>query len=86
MKAKNAVVVNATWDHDAKVWVATSEDVAGLATEAPTQADLVKKLKVMVPELLDANGYPDGDDVPVKLLGECTFFTNKRKTRQRRAV
>ena len=23
---------------------------------------LVKKLQLMIPELLDANGYPDGDD------------------------
>jgi hypothetical protein len=35
----------------------------GLATEAETINALVAKLKIMVPELLDANGYPgDGGD------------------------
>lgn len=46
----------ATWDDEAQVWVAESPDVPGLATEAATQAELVDKLKVMIPELLTANG------------------------------
>lgn len=85
MKRSRELVVNAVWDDEAKVWVATSDDVPGLVTEAPTQRDLVKKLKVLVPELLDANGYADGDELPVRLLGECTFVTNKRKPKQRAA-
>lgn len=48
------VAVNALWDDDAKVWVATSDDVPGLVTEAPSFDALVQKLKVMIPELLDA--------------------------------
>lgn len=47
--------INATWDDEAQVWVAESEDVPGLATEAPTQETLIEKLKVMIPELLEAN-------------------------------
>jgi hypothetical protein len=35
--------------------VATSEDVVGLATEESTLEGLVEKLKVLIPELLDAN-------------------------------
>lgn len=80
------IVVHATWDDEARVWVATSEDIRGLATEAPNQVELVQKLKVMIPELLDANGYPDADEVPVRLLGECNFVAAKRKQRQRRAA
>ena len=86
MSGEKVLVVHATWDDEANVWVATSDDVPGLATEAPNQVELVKKLKVMVPELLDANGYADGGAVPVRLLGECTFITNKRKPRQKRAA
>jgi hypothetical protein len=86
MGADRVLVVNATWDDEAKVWVATSQDVPGLATEAASQQDLVKKLKVLVPELLDANGYPDGDELPVRLLGECTFITHRRKQKQRKAA
>ena len=86
MNQRGELIVNADWDAEAKVWVATSDDVPGLVTEAATQGELVKKLKVMVPELLDANGYADVDELPVKLLGECTFVTNKRKAKQPRAA
>lgn len=50
-----AFEITATWDDEAKVWVAESDDVPGLATEAPTQEELVAKLKVIIPELLEAN-------------------------------
>ena len=60
--------IRAEWDADVGVWVATSDDVPGLATEAETLESLSAKLEVMVPELLDANGYPDGPEVPFELL------------------
>jgi predicted RNase H-like HicB family nuclease len=60
--------VRAEWDSEAKVWVATSDDVPGLATEAETLELLSSKLDVMVPELLDANGYQEGPEVPFELL------------------
>jgi predicted RNase H-like HicB family nuclease len=46
--------ITATWDDEAKVWVAESSDVPGLATEAATKEELVEKLKVVIPELLEA--------------------------------
>jgi len=48
-------IVNAEWDDDAGVWVATSEDVPGLVTESKTFESLLKKLRSMVPELLELN-------------------------------
>ncbi len=60
--------IRAEWDEDAHVWVATSDDVPGLATEAETLEALSAKLESMVPELLDANGYPEGPEVPFELL------------------
>ena len=60
--------IRAEWDDDANVWVATSDDVPGLATEAETIEELSAKLQTMVPDLLDANGFPDGPDVPFELL------------------
>lgn len=60
--------IRAEWDAEAGVWVATSDDVPGLATEADTLDALSAKLDVMVPELLDANGYPDGPEIPFELL------------------
>ncbi len=60
--------IRAEWDDDANVWVATSDDVPGLATEAETIEELSAKLQTMVPDLLDANGFPDGPEVPFELL------------------
>lgn len=62
-------VVRAEWDADAGVWVATSEDVPGLVTEAETIEALDTKLKNMVPELLEANGcLPADGQVDFELL------------------
>lgn len=47
--------VQAIWDAEAAVWVATSDDVPGLVTEAPTYEALADKLRTMIPELLEAN-------------------------------
>ena len=65
--------VFAKWDDEAKVWVAFSTDVPGLATEAATLDALVAKIKVMVPELLEENdsepplfdGYPFSIELPM---------------------
>jgi predicted RNase H-like HicB family nuclease len=48
--------VKAIWDDEAKVWVATSEDLPGLVTETDTSEVLIEKLKILIPELLEANG------------------------------
>ncbi len=47
--------VEAFWDEEAKVWVATSDDVTGLATEANSLETLTKKLHNIIPELMIAN-------------------------------
>ena len=52
---QKALFVRAEWDEEAQVWVATSDDVPGLATEADTMEALCAKLEIMVPELLSAN-------------------------------
>lgn len=59
------------------MWVASSDDVPGLATEADTMNCLVEKLKAMIPELLDANGYPDGEDIPFQLNAELTAIAHR---------
>ena len=61
-------VVRATRDEEAKVWVAESEDVPGLATEAETLDAMLDRLRVMIPELLEANDGTIPDDVPFELL------------------
>jgi len=60
--------IRAEWDDETKVWVATSDDVPGLATEAETMEELSKKLEVMIPELLTENGYLDAGEISYELL------------------
>ncbi len=60
--------VHAEWDADARVWVATSFDVPGLATEAESVEALVDKLEVIIPELLEANGVPFEPDATFEVL------------------
>lgn len=47
--------IEAIWDPEVSVWVATSDDVPGLATEAETLEALAGKLRIIIPELLEAN-------------------------------
>lgn len=65
------LTVHAMWDDEAKVWVASSNDVIGLATEAETLEKLGKKLEAMIPELLEANRqWPNGlDEVRFQVSG-----------------
>jgi predicted RNase H-like HicB family nuclease len=61
--------IRAEWDAEAQVWVASSDDVPGLATEADTIEALEAKLQSMVPELLEANGcLPSGESIQVELF------------------
>jgi len=49
--------VTAAWDDEAKVWIATSDDVPGLVTEARTLDALVERVHAVAPELLDDNAH-----------------------------
>lgn len=76
--AVRPLVVHARWDDEARVWVVTSDDIPGLATEAPSLDALVPKLKAMIPELLDANGYADGDEeIPFKVEAVLTEVAHR---------
>jgi hypothetical protein len=52
--------VEARWDGEANVWVAESEDVPGLVAEAESPSALTKKLRLLIPELLQLNGVLEG--------------------------
>jgi hypothetical protein len=65
------VVVRAMWDPEARVWVATSEDVPGLITEAGNLDALEAKLRDLIPELLIENEVlePDGPlEIPMEII------------------
>lgn len=61
----NDCQIDAFWDDEARVWVATSEDIPGLVTEADTVESLLAKLRVIIPELLGCGGYPILGDIPL---------------------
>ena len=64
------IEVRAEWDPEAKVWVATSDDLPGLVTEAETVEALQSKLAVMIPDLLEANGSLTEEirEIPLNLV------------------
>ena len=51
----DSLQVTAKWHED--MWVAVSEDIPGLVTEASTLEELSENLEAIVPELLKANSH-----------------------------
>lgn len=49
--------MNAIWDDKVKVWVASSSDLPGFNTEVDTAEQLIEKLTVMIPELIELNRW-----------------------------
>lgn len=68
-----SIIVKATWDDEASVWVAETTDVPGLAAEAATLEELRLKVLAMIPELIDLNGlHSDLPEIPVHIMAEQT--------------
>jgi predicted RNase H-like HicB family nuclease len=53
------IVIHADWDPDATVWVATTNDLRGLVTEADSIEALRAKLPGMILDLLEEYGVSD---------------------------
>ncbi|MFD2648505.1 DUF1902 domain-containing protein [Devosia albogilva] len=66
--------VTAQWDAEAGVWVATSEDIVGLVTEAATLDDLYRRVVAVTPELLADNDVtgPDPRTIDFHVLADIT--------------
>jgi predicted RNase H-like HicB family nuclease len=56
MRLAKPIVVHADWDPEAEVWVATTQDLRGLVTEAESIEALRAKLPGMILDLLEENG------------------------------
>lgn len=83
MRQPQTYEVHAFWDQEAHVWVAESEDVPGLITEAETVEQLIPKLQMLIPELLEANGLLETSmrrDIPFHLRSD-RFETAHREVR-----
>lgn len=49
-------IINLLWDNEACVWVATGENIPGLALESGSLDALIERVRFAVPELLSLNG------------------------------
>lgn len=64
--------IRADWDSEVNVWVAVSDEVPGLATEAATLEALAEKLRILIPELLEANQRvigESGGEISFEIVG-----------------
>jgi hypothetical protein len=50
------ITIDARWDAEAAVWIATSKDVPGLVVEADTWRSMIDEVRLVLPELLELNG------------------------------
>ena len=64
--------VKLSWDPDAAVWVATSEDIPGLVLESGSFDALIERVRFAAPELLALNGHKGA---PASL----TFLSERRE-------
>lgn len=67
--------VQVTYDPEAAVWIATSQDLPGLATEAESQDVLLSKLQDIIPELIELNGisFPSNDGNVIRVTSEYDY-------------
>jgi predicted RNase H-like HicB family nuclease len=75
---QKVLFIRAEWDDEANVWVATSDDVPGLATEADTMEALSLKLETLVPELLNENGHQLPAEIAYELLARRFSITHAK--------
>jgi predicted RNase H-like HicB family nuclease len=75
---QKVLFIRAEWDDEANVWVATSDDVPGLATEADTMEALSLKLETLVPELLTENGHQVPTEIAYELLARRFSITHAK--------
>jgi len=69
----NLIVVKATWDPEAGVFVAESDDVPGLVTEAESIEELKKKLPGIIQDLLDTNEAEGEIEVPIEIVAHASL-------------
>ena len=66
-----SITVHAAWDDDAAVWVASSDDIDGLAVEAMTLEALEVEVVAAIADLLELNRPEfDGPDIAIHIVTE----------------
>ncbi len=68
---QRSILVKVDWDDEAKVWVASSTDICGLAVEGETMEKLTSKVMAALHDLVEMNGFQSGtSDIPVHIMNE----------------
>ena len=49
------ITINASWDGEASVWIATSDDVPGLVVEADTWPAMIDEVRLVLPSFWSGN-------------------------------
>lgn len=65
-------LVKMTWDDEAAVWIATSDDVPGLVMESGSLDALIERVRFAIPELLQLNNISSTESIPVIFRSERT--------------
>jgi hypothetical protein len=50
------ITIDARWDGETSVWIATSEEVPGLVVEADTWPSMIEEVRLVLPDLLELSG------------------------------
>ena len=64
-----AITIDARWDGEANVWIATSADVPGLVVEAEIWPAMIEEVKLVLPDLLELSGER-GDNLSLTFRAE----------------
>lgn len=62
-----------SWDDEAKVWIATSDDIIGLILESESVEKLMNRVKLAAPELIELNNLPKYDSVKFEIEERLEF-------------
>lgn len=58
---QHAIQIDARWDDEAHVWIATSAQAPGLVVEAASWQSMIDEVRVILPELLELDGATSKD-------------------------
>lgn len=68
-----SITVQAEWHEADKIWIATSDDIWGLAAQAPDLIILRAKVLPMIADLVELNKVKVfGADIPVHIVAKST--------------
>jgi hypothetical protein len=55
------IIIQARWDSEASVWIATSADVPGLVVESGTWPGMIEEVRLVLPDLMEVSGQGSED-------------------------